>query len=204
MQFPFTLVGFHTTLGTFTFPLTFVITDLTVRLFGASSARKIIAWVLLPTLFVSYFFSVVFSNGHYQGLQPLTRFDIFYARIVLGSFFAYMTGQFLDIVVFNRLRQLRQWWIAPACSTLFGNVIDTFIFFSVAFYKSRHNFLADYWMDIALMDFCWKLIVSILLFLPVYGALLNYLLKTSMVNSHQAFAEQRMKKKHAMRAFLRD
>ncbi len=42
----------------------------------------------------------------------------------------------MDVVVFNRLRLLKAWWVAPAASTLFGNLVDTIAFFTIAFWRS--------------------------------------------------------------------
>ncbi|MCP3701174.1 MAG: 7-cyano-7-deazaguanine/7-aminomethyl-7-deazaguanine transporter, partial [Aliivibrio sp.] len=113
VQLPFTIFGFHTTWGAFTFPFIFLATDLTVRIFGAKMARSIIFFVMLPALAVSYFLSVVFFEGQYQGFSQLGEFNLFVARIAIASFMAYLLGQILDVHVFNRLRQLKQWWVAP-------------------------------------------------------------------------------------------
>ncbi|EGU32300.1 hypothetical protein VIBRN418_03501 [Vibrio sp. N418] len=177
VQLPFTIFGFHTTWGAFTFPFIFLATDLTVRIFGAQMARKIIFLVMLPALVVSYLLSVVFFEGQYQGFSHLGEFNVFVARIAVASFMAYLLGQVLDVQVFNRLRQMKQWWIAPTCSTLFGNAIDTLAFFSVAFYQSPDPFMAEHWMEIALVDYSFKLVISLGLFVPMYGVLLNYLVK---------------------------
>ncbi|MGL5564814.1 MAG: queuosine precursor transporter, partial [Plesiomonas sp.] len=99
------------------------------------------------------------------------------ARIAVASFMAYLLGQILDINVFNRLRQMKAWWVAPTASTLFGNVSDTVSFFFIAFYKSPDPFMAQHWVEIATVDYCFKLIISLGLFLPAYGVLLNVLLK---------------------------
>ncbi|MGL6162888.1 MAG: 7-cyano-7-deazaguanine/7-aminomethyl-7-deazaguanine transporter, partial [Aeromonas veronii] len=119
VQLPITVFGFHTTWGAFSFPFIFLATDLTVRIFGAGLARKIIQTVMLPALAVSYALSVLFFEGSFQGVGHLAEFNLFVARIALASFMAYLVGQFMDVVVFNRLRLLKQWWIAPAASTLF-------------------------------------------------------------------------------------
>lgn len=42
VQLPIAIFGFHTTWGAFTFPFIFLATDLTVRIFGAPLARRII------------------------------------------------------------------------------------------------------------------------------------------------------------------
>lgn len=185
VQIPFTLFGFHTTWGAFTFPFIFLATDLTVRIFGAKMARSIIFFVMLPALAVSYFLSVVFFEGQYQGFSQLGEFNLFVARIAIASFMAYLLGQILDVHVFNRLRQLKQWWIAPTCSTLFGNAIDTLAFFAIAFYQSPDAFMAEHWTEIALVDYGVKLVISLGLFVPMYGVLLNYLIRKLTSEGHQ-------------------
>lgn len=177
VQLPFTIFGMHTTWGAFTFPFIFLATDLTVRVFGAKLARKIIFLVMLPALIVSYLLSVVFFEGQFQGFGQLTEFNLFVARIAVASFMAYLLGQILDVHVFNRLRQLKQWWIAPACSTLIGNALDTLVFFAIAFYQSPDAFMAQHWKEIALVDYGFKLVISLGLFVPMYGMFLNYLVK---------------------------
>ncbi len=122
VQLPISIFGFHTTWGAFSFPFIFLATDLTVRIFGAPLARRII-------------FAV------------------------------------------NRLRQNRRWWLAPTASTLFGNISDTLAFFFIAFWRSPDAFMAEHWMEIALVDYCFKVLISIIFFLPMYGVLLNMLLK---------------------------
>ncbi|MGL6262245.1 7-cyano-7-deazaguanine/7-aminomethyl-7-deazaguanine transporter [Vibrio sp. WXL103] len=177
VQLPFTIMGFHTTWGAFTFPFIFLATDLTVRIFGAQLARRIIFLVMLPALAVSYGLSVLFFEGQFQGFAQLGQFNLFVARIAIASFMAYMLGQILDVHVFNRLRQLKQWWVAPTCSTLFGNALDTLAFFAIAFYQSPDAFMAEHWVEIALVDYVFKIAISLGLFVPMYGVLLNYLTK---------------------------
>ncbi|WP_457808081.1 7-cyano-7-deazaguanine/7-aminomethyl-7-deazaguanine transporter [Kushneria sp. EE4] len=175
VQLPITLLGFHTTWGAFSFPFLFLATDLTVRLMGRDAARRLIARVMLPALVVSYLVSVLFQQGQWRGMEALGSFNLFIARIALASFMAYVLGQTLDIVVFDRLRQRRPWWLAPVGSTIVGNLLDTFIFFFVAFWQSPDPFMAEHWIEIALVDYGVKLIISLLLFLPLYAMLLVWL-----------------------------
>ncbi len=176
VQIPVTVAGFHSTWGTFTFPLIFLATDLTVRLLGANNARKVIFKVLLPALIVSYIVSVLFFEGKYQGTAGLATFNSFVFRIAVASFIAYGVGQLVDIVIFNRLREKASWWIAPTASTVFGALIDTFVFFSIAFYASIDAFMAANWVEIAWVDYAFKLLVSIVFFIPAYGVIINRLL----------------------------
>ena len=175
VQLPIYLLGLHTTWGAFTFPFIFLATDLTVRIFGAELARRIIGVVMMPALLVSYLLGVLFFEGQYQGSAQLLQFNLFVARIACASFMAYLLGQILDVSVFNRLRQLPWWWVAPVASTVVGNLLDTLAFFSIAFWRSPDAFMAEHWVEIACVDYGVKLLISIGLFVPAYGVLLRYL-----------------------------
>ena len=170
-------ISIPTTWGTFSFPFIFLVTDLTVRVFGAELARKIIFVVMLPALLISYLLSVIFFEGQFQGFSALNEFNSFVFRIALASFMGYVVGQLMDIFVFNRLRQGKRWWLAPASSTTFGSLIDTFVFFAVAFYQSSDAYMAEHWFTIGMVDYVFKLFVSLILFLPLYGILLNFIIK---------------------------
>ena len=177
VQLPISIFGFHTTWGAFSFPFIFLATDLTVRIFGAPLARRIIFAVMVPALVISYGISALFYMGEWQGFAALGTFNLFVARIAIASFMAYALGQILDVHVFNRLRQSRHWWLAPTASTLFGNISDTVAFFFIAFWRSPDPFMAAHWGEIALVDYSFKVLISIIFFLTMYGVLLNMLLK---------------------------
>lgn len=166
-----------TTWGTFTFPFIFLATDLTVRVFGANLARKIIFAVMFPALLVSYVISVLFLGTNFQGFNALAEFNSFVFRIALASFSGYVAGQLLDVFVFNKLRQGKKWWSAPMSSTIFGTLFDTYIFFAVAFYNSSDKYMATHWFTIGTVDYAFKLFVSLLFFLPLYGVILNLIVK---------------------------
>ncbi|WP_393949059.1 7-cyano-7-deazaguanine/7-aminomethyl-7-deazaguanine transporter [Kluyvera intermedia] len=177
VQLPVSIFGFHTTWGAFSFPFIFLATDLTVRIFGAPLARRIVFAVMIPALMISYVISALFYMGEWQGFGALAHFNLFVARIAAASFMAYALGQILDVHVFNRLRQSRHWWLAPTASTLFGNISDTLAFFFIAFWRSTDPFMAAHWVEIALVDYTFKMLISIAFFLPMYGVLLNMLMK---------------------------
>ncbi|RCV87509.1 7-cyano-7-deazaguanine/7-aminomethyl-7-deazaguanine transporter [Billgrantia montanilacus] len=192
VQLPFTLFGFHTTWGAFSFPFIFLATDLTVRLCGKEAARAIVLRVMLPALLISYVVSVVFPRGGFAGVEALGEWNLFVARIALASFMAYVLGQLLDVQVFDRLRGLKSWWVAPAVSTVFGNLADTAAFFATAFYRSPDPFMAANWVEIATVDYVIKLGISLLFFLPLYGVLLAWLSRRLVsLTGQQDLAPQR-------------
>ncbi|RMH52745.1 MAG: VUT family protein [Alphaproteobacteria bacterium] len=111
------LLGDWLTWGALTYPLAFLVTDIANRLHGAAAARRVVA--------VGFAVGVLCSLV--ASFWGLTSF-----RIALGSGIAFLTAQMVDIGIFDRLRRGR-WWRAPLISSLAGSLIDTGLFFSIAF-----------------------------------------------------------------------
>ena len=156
VQFTSAIAGYDFTWGTFVFPLVILATDLTVRLSNQHNARIIVAIAYAPAILIS--------------AQLADR------RIGIASGIAYLLGQLLDISVFQKIRERSNlWWPAPLLSTFFANLIDTYTFYSVAFHRSADPFMAQNWVELATVDLAFKIVVSILVFLPAYGVLLSYL-----------------------------
>ena len=162
VQFPINIFGLDYTIGTFTFPIIVLATDLTVRLSNATNARKVIGYAFIPAFIISYIFA-----------------DF---RIAIASVLAYSIGQLLDVFVFSKVRDRvgddginlsSYWYLAPVVSTFFAQLIDTYLFYGVAFYNSSDDFMRENWDLIAFNDFILKLVVCYLAFLPIYVLILN-------------------------------
>lgn len=177
VQIPLQICGINTTLGTFTYPFIFLATDLTVRIYGQSRARAVVFMALVPALFLSYLIGTLFQLGSFRGFGSLAEFSPFVFRISLASLGAYVAGQLADILVFQRLRRLKQWWPAPAASSVFGNLLDTWVFFAIAFCGCSEPFMAEHWPELAAVDYLIKIAANISIFVPVYGVVLNFLIK---------------------------
>lgn len=173
VQFPITIFGYKATWGAFTFPFIFLATDLTVRLMGAHVGRQIIFYAMFPALILSYLITAGFRHGVWLGWDKMIGFNLFVFRIALASFMAYVVGQIMDVFVFNRLRQHPQWWHAPLASAIVGNFIDTLTFFVIAFYRTDDAYLAEHLWEIAFVDYCFKILINALFFLPLYKVILN-------------------------------
>ncbi|MEW5420700.1 queuosine precursor transporter [Amorphus sp. 3PC139-8] len=100
------------TWGAFTYPIAFLVTDLTNRRFGPAAARM----VVYAGFTVAIALSVMLSTP----------------RIAIASGTAFLVAQLLDVAVFNRLRR-GSWWRAPLVSSVIGSLIDTILFFGLAF-----------------------------------------------------------------------
>ena len=155
VQFPVQYFGLSEllTYGAFSYPITFLITDLANRAYGKIVARKVV-----------YFGFVI---GILLTLVVSTNFDdIISLRIAIGSGTAFFIAQNLDVQVFDKLRK-KDWFIAPLTSSFFGSITDTFLFFSISFYSTGIP-----WVTLALGDFAVKLFITLIMLIP-FRLLLN-------------------------------
>ena len=181
VQYPFAVFGFHTTWGAFSYPLIFIVTDLIIRTLGAKTARKVVLVAMIPGLLISYVLSNLFSGDAFTW-SSIWLLNTLALRIAIASFIAYILGQALDMFIFVRIRQNSKWWIAPTMSSVIGNIFDTFCFFFVAFYHSSHPYMRLHWVEIASVDLGFKLLISVVSFVPIYGLLLKLLQRRSPGN----------------------
>lgn len=178
------LVGNWLTWGAFTYPFAFLVTDLTNRIHGPAAARRVVFVGFLVGLACSFVGSQI--EGPFGPLVSL--------RVALGSATAFLVGQLLDIAAFNRLRA-GSWWRAPLVSSIAGSVVDTAIFFPIAF-AAGLAFIAPHvdvawaneavpllgrgpvlplWVSLALADFGVKLAIAIVALAPFRAAIGRYL-----------------------------
>lgn len=174
VQYPFELFGYHTTWGAFTYPFIFILTDLTTRLSNAKTSRNIIFISMLPGLLISYFIASSLEIMGALSWDKVFTLHEMPLRIALACFVAYTIGQLMDVFIFQRFRKNSSWWVAPAISTTIGNIIDTLLFFTIAFYHCSNPFLNQHWPEIAVVDVCFKITISLLAFVPVYGFVLHF------------------------------
>tara|TARA_B100000900_G_scaffold375596_1_gene357816 strand:- start:1615 stop:2223 length:609 start_codon:yes stop_codon:yes gene_type:complete len=166
VSIPVEIWGVKLTWAAFTFPLVVLATDLTVRLLGKGIARSTIA-AAYPLAIIGSI-AVVMLEGAPQSVA---------LRIGFASATAYLVGTLLDVYVFQYLREnwSKQWWLAPAVSTIAANIIDSYTFFFVAFNNSADEYMAANWMEIAGSQTVLKIAVGLIIFLPAYGVLLRYI-----------------------------
>ena len=156
VQFPVKIFGLEEllTYGAFSYPVTFLITDLANRAYGKEEARKIV--------YIGFILGVLLT------LLISTNFkDIISIRIAIGSGVAFFVAQNLDINIFDKLRQHRFWFTAPLASSIIGSTVDTFLFFGIAFYGTGIS-----WLTLSLGDLTVKLIIAMLMLVP-FKLLLN-------------------------------
>ena len=155
VQFPVQQFGLSEilTYGAFSYPVTFLITDLANRAYGKAVARKVVYFGFIIGILLTLFVSTNFK-------------DIISIRIAIGSGVAFFIAQNLDVQVFDRFRK-KIWYVAPLTSSILGSVTDTFLFFSIAFYATGVP-----WVSLAMGDLAVKLFITLLMLIP-FRLLLN-------------------------------
>lgn len=173
VQFPVDLtlgsvhIGDILTWGAFTYPVAFLVTDLSNRAFGPQKTRLVVVAGFVVAVVLSIWLAT--------------------PRIAIASGSAFLVAQLLDVSIFHRLRH-GPWWHAPMFSSLFSSALDTAIFFSLAmapafagidaFFGMEDSSLAfpapllgvgpevELWQSLALGDFLVKLIMAVLMLAP--------------------------------------
>ena len=135
------------TYGAFSYPVAFLITDLANRKYGKIVARKIVYIGFVIGITFTFLFSTNFS-------------DLISIRIAIGSGVAFFIAQNLDIQIFDILRK-KNWYVAPLTSSIMGSTVDTFLFFSIAFYATGIP-----WISLAFGDLAVKMFIAFSMLIP--------------------------------------
>lgn len=151
VQFP---INDWLTWGALTYPVSFLVTDLTTRFQGPGRARRVVLVGFILAVLLSIWLAT--------------------PRIALASGTAFLAAQLLDIAVFQRLRG-GSWWRAPLLSSTIGSTVDTALFFSLAFAGTGLP-----WITLALGDLAVKLGLAVVALGP-FGAALRLAARPSTV-----------------------
>lgn len=161
------VLGDWLTWGAFSYPFAFLVTEVMNRVYGPAAARRVV--------FAGFVVGVACSFVA-AGLDKTTL------RIAIGSGSAFLVAQLVDIVVFNQLRN-RRWWVAPLASASVGTIVDTVIFFTIAFSASLpadgntgwaneavpllgYGPVTSLWVSLATADWAVKMSLAILALVP--------------------------------------
>lgn len=165
VQFPIRYFNLENllTYGAFSYPIAFLITDLSNRRYGRKIAKKIVYLGFALGVCLTLYFSTNYS-------------EMISIRIAIGSGTAFLVAQLIDVHIFDRLRK-KAWFIAPLTSSLVGSVIDTFLFFSISFYGTEMN-----WITLSFGDLSVKIFVTLIALVP-FRLLLSHIREISEVNN---------------------
>ena len=149
VQFPIDYFGLENllTYGAFSYPVAFLITDLSNRRYGKNIAKKVVYLGFALGIFLTLYLSTIYS-------------DLISIRIAIGSGTAFLIAQLIDVHIFDRLRK-KIWYVAPLTSSLIGSSIDTFLFFSISFYGTGIN-----WITLSFGDLIVKIFIALAMLIP--------------------------------------
>ena len=155
VQYPVNFFGLNEilTYGAFSYPITFLITDLANRKYGVKIARRLV--------YIGFFYGVLLTFVFSTNFE-----DLISIRIAIGSGTAFLIAQLLDVKIFDKLRY-KVWFVAPFTSSLLGSFVDTALFFFIAFYKTGVP-----WVSLAAGDFLVKILIAMTMLIP-FRLLLN-------------------------------
>ena len=162
VQFPINYLGLKNllTYGALSYPVAFLITDLSNRRYGKNTAKKIVYLGFALGIFITLYFSTNYS-------------DLISIRIAIGSGTAFIVAQLIDVNIFDKLRY-KIWFAAPLTSSLVGSAIDTFLFFSISFYGTGIN-----WVTLSFGDLFIKIFVALVMLVP-FRILLTHIKENSI------------------------
>ena len=164
VQFPIKYFGFDNllTYGALSYPIAFLITDLSNRKYGKNIAKKIVYFGFVFGLILTLCFATNYL-------------DLISVRIAIGSGTAFLVAQLIDVHIYDRLRK-KIWFIAPLVSSLVGSCVDTFLFFSISFYGTGIN-----WVTLSFGDLFVKIFITIAMLIP-FRFLLSRIKEISNIN----------------------
>lgn len=129
------------TWGSFSYPATFLVTELTNRFHGSKAARRVVCLGFVLAVLLSIWAAT--------------------PKIAFASGTAFLCSQLLDIAVFNRFRQKAAWWYAPFFASFAASLVDATIFWNIAFWGENVPLLT--W---AIGDTTIKLLVDVAMLTP--------------------------------------
>jgi queuosine precursor transporter len=181
-------LDFNMSAGVLNWPIVFIISDIINEYYGVKGVRRI---SFLTTGLIAYSFFLLYgatalppadfwveinktdSQGNYlninEGFKIILRQGM---GIILGSITAFMVGQLLDALIFQKLRRLtgnKHVWLRATGSTLFSQFVDSFVVIFIAFYVFG-NWEISQIFAVGSVNYIYKFIIAILMTPLIYLA----------------------------------
>ncbi len=199
--------SFNLTAGVLLWPFVFVFTDIVNEYFGRRGVRLL---TLVAVALILYAFAMVYlaiqlapadfwvSTQQQAGVSDMNRaFGAVFGQglnIIVGSLAAFLLGQLIDVLVFQRIKRWtgeRAIWLRATASTVVSQLIDSFVVLYVAFHVFGDWPLALV-LSICAVNYAYKFVMA-LVFTPlvyvVHGWVERYLgAELAAEMKHQALA----------------
>lgn len=182
------LMDFNMTAGVVNWPIVFLTSDIINEYFGKKGVKRI---SYITAGFIVYTFITIFIstklppaqfwldlNGTDNHGNPFNINDAFTKifnqgmGIMVGSIVAFLLGQLLDVYVFAWLRKLtgsKYIWLRATGSTLFSQLVDSFVVLGIAFYVFG-NWSLSLVFSVGIINYMYKGVIAIIMTPLLYVA----------------------------------
>ena len=174
------------TAGVLLWPLVFIMTDVINEYFGVRGVR-FISWLAAALVVYAFVFAYAaielapaawwVSVAESRGVPDMQAAfaNIFGQGLwtIGGSLTAFLIGQLIDVVIFQRIRALtgERWiWLRATGSTAVSQLVDSFVVLYIAFVLGPQQWPIDLFLAIGTVNYCYKMLTAVALIPLIYGA----------------------------------
>ncbi len=172
------------TAGVLFWPLVFVLTDIINEYFGLRGVR-LVSWLAVAFIAWAFFCAYVALSlapapfwvdaNRQLGVPDIQRA---YAQIfgqgmwtIVGSIIAFLVGQLVDVVVFQRIRALtgeRWMWLRATGSTAISQLFDSFIVLYIAFVLGPQHWPVSQFLAVGTVNYLYKMLCAVVMIPVLY------------------------------------
>lgn len=158
--------GFIGTAGNIVFPITYILSDIFSEVYGYKWSRISCTVGFLSSLFVTIVTSIAVAEPPSAGWTMQEAFQTVYAyspRVLLGSFTAFMLGDWVNDMVFRKMKEkhidsMKGFGLRAILSSIFGEIIDSLAFCVIVFGIHNIHDLASVFSFTLLAKLVWEII----------------------------------------------
>ena len=176
-------LSFNLTCGVLLWPLEFVITDIVNEYYGPKAVRRIsiTAVSLIAYAFLIFYLAMRITPAGFwvtsksaNGIPSMqVAFEAIFGQgmwIILGSLVAFLVSQFVDVIIFHKIKKVtgeKMPWLRATGSTVVSQLVDSFIVLVIAF-KLGNNWSWSFVLAVCAVNYMYKFTMAIML-TPVIG-----------------------------------
>jgi len=169
------------TAGVLIWPVVFILTDIINDYYGKKGVQFLTYLAVAISIYAFLVMNAAISLApadwwqsvqHENGIPDFNKaYALIFGQgnnIIIGSLTAFVLGQLIDVVIFQRLKRTRvgsKLWVRATVSTLVSQLIDSFIVIYIAFFLGQNWPLAQVF-SVSLNNYIYKGVVAILM-IPV-------------------------------------
>ena len=165
--------------GVIFFPISYIFGDILTEVYGYSRARKVIWAGFGALIFAAIMASIVVALPPASFWEHQKAYEVAFGnawRVVAASMIAYFCGEFVNSFVLAKMKiwtDGRALWARTIGSTVFGEAVDSAIFYPLAFYNTG-IVPNDALLKVVIAQFVTKTLVEVV-FTPVTYAVVGFL-----------------------------